>query len=83
MNLSIAAAGGSVIFIVVILVIFFAVVFGFYTYRGSGINAHPSDGLDGAPGAEGPSDASGKGRVSEETDEELNAGGGFSTRGTR
>ncbi len=49
-----ALAGGSLIFVVVIVAILFAVVFGFYTYRGSAITPHPSDGKDGAPGAAGP-----------------------------
>lgn len=31
----------------------YAVVFGYYTYRGSGIHADSDDGLDGAPGSEG------------------------------
>lgn len=54
------AAGGSLIFLAVIIVFFFAIVFGFYTRRGSGINQRPSDGLDGAPGAEGQSETSGR-----------------------
>lgn len=78
-----ALAGGSLIFLVVIIALFFAVVFGFYTYKGSAIDAHPSDGLDGAPGSEGPSQATGKGRTSEDNEDELSAGGGFSSHGTR
>lgn len=77
-----ALAGGSLIFLAVIIALFLAVGYGYYTYRGSAINPHPSDGLDGAPGSEGPNQASGKGRVSEERDHELSAGGGFSTHGT-
>ncbi len=77
-----ALAGGSLIFLGFIVVLFFAVVYGFYTYRGSAINAHPSDGLDGSPGSEGPSSADGKGRVSEASDDEFSAGGGFSSHGT-
>lgn len=77
-----ALAGGSFIFLGVIIALFFVVVFGYYTYRGSGINAHSNDGLDGAPGSEGPNQASGKGRVSEDHDGELSAGGGFSSHGT-
>ncbi len=50
MNLIFAAGGGSVILIVIII----AMAFGFYTYKGSAINAHPSDGLDGAPGERHP-----------------------------
>ena len=55
-----ALANGSFIFVAVVVVIFFAVAFGFYTRRGSGIDEHPSDGLDGAPGAQGRSEVSGK-----------------------
>lgn len=55
-----AFANGSFIFVAVVVVIFFAVAFGFYTRRGSGIDEHPSDGLDGAPGAQGRSEVSGK-----------------------
>ncbi len=78
-----ALAGGSFIFLGVIIFLFLAVVYGYYTYQGSAINPHPSDGLDGAPGAAGPSQASGKGRTSEDNDAELSAGGGFSTHGTK
>lgn len=46
-----ALAGGGLIFIVVIGALLFAVVFGYYTYRGSAINPHLSDGMDGAPGS--------------------------------
>ena len=76
-----AVAGGSFIFLGVAVLLFFAIVFGYYTYRGSAINPHPHDGSDGAPGAAGPSDASGKGRVPEEHPDELSAGGGFSSHG--
>lgn len=79
----IALAGGSFIFLGVIVGLFLAIVYGYYTYRGSAINAHPSDGLDGAPGSEGPSQASGKGRTSEDSDDNVSAGGGFATHGTR
>lgn len=84
MTLPIAAfAGGSLIFILVIIGLFFAVVYGYYTYRGSGINAHPNDGLDGAPGSDAPSSAQGRGRVHEDHDDERpSAGGGFSSHGT-
>ncbi len=78
-----AFAGGSFIFLGVIVLLFFAVVFGYYTYKGSAINAHSSDGLDGAPGSAGPSQASGKGRTSDDNPGEFSAGGGFSTHGTK
>ncbi len=61
-----AFAGGSFSFIGVIIFRFFAFVYGYYTYRGSAINAHSSDGLDGAPGSAGPSQASGRGRTSDD-----------------
>jgi hypothetical protein len=51
-----------------------AVAFGYYTIKGSGIDAHPSDGLDGAPGSEGPSDVS-AGRAADRD-------GTFSSHGT-
>lgn len=77
-----ALAGGSFIFLTVMVVFFFAVVYGFYTIRGSAINKHPSDGLDGAPGSSGPSEASGKGRNPGTTGEGHSVGDTFSTRGT-
>lgn len=76
-----ALAGGSLIFGVFLVVFFFVIVFGYYTYRGSGINAHPSDGLDGAPGADEPSDPASPGRTPEAHDDELD--GGISTHGTK
>jgi len=78
-----AFGGGSLIFLGVIIAILLAAVYGFYTYRGSAINAHPSDDSDDAPGAEGPSDPAGSGRTSEDNPDEFSAGGGFSTHGTR
>lgn len=77
-----ALAGGSFIFLGFMIVMFFAVVFGFFTIRGSGINKHPNDGLDGAPGSEGPSQASGMGRSSGSTREDHSVGDTFSTHGT-
>lgn len=50
-----AFAGGSLIFLAFLIVFFFAIVFGFFTRRGSGINQRPSDGRGQAPGAEGSS----------------------------
>jgi hypothetical protein len=64
-------------------VMFFAVVFGFYTIRGSGIDMHPNNGLDGAPGSAGPSEASGQGRSPGTTSEGHWVGDTFSTHGTR
>lgn len=78
-----AFAGGSFIFLGVIIFLFFAVVYGYFTFKGSAINPHPSDGLDGAPGAAGPSEASGEGRSSQDGGDEISAGGAFSTHGTK
>lgn len=77
-----ALAGGSLIFLGFLVAFFFVIVFGFYTIKGSGINEHPSDGLDGAPGSEGPSEASGKGRSTGDTSSGHSAGDTFSTHGT-
>jgi len=77
-----ALAGGSFIFLGFIVVMFFAVVYGFYTIGGSAINMHPNDGLDGAPGSAGPSEASGKGRSTGDTSEGHSVGDTFSSRGT-
>ena len=77
-----ALAGGSFIFLAVVVGMFFAVVFGYYTIIGSGINQHPNDGLDGAPGSGGPSEASGFGRSTGDTREDHSVGDTFSTWGT-
>jgi|GEM_PF-4087936 len=78
-----ALAGGSFIFLGVIIGLFFAVVYGFYTVKGSAINLHPSDGLDGAPGSAEPNTPLGKGRSREDHGGGMSAGGAFSTHGTR
>ena len=77
-----ALAGGSFIFLAFLVVGFFAVVFGYYTIAGSGINMHPSDGRGEAPGARGPSEASGFGRSTGDTRPDHSVGDTFSTRGT-
>jgi hypothetical protein len=77
-----ALAGGSFTFLGVVIVLFFAVVYGFFTFSGSAINAHPSNGLDGAPGAAGPSDAAGMGRSTGNTSDGHGIGDTFSSRGT-
>lgn len=69
-----ALAGGSFIFVAILILIFAGVVYGFYTRQGSGIDEHPSDGLDGAPGAEGPSEVSGQ---------DQGEGSALDTHGTR
>lgn len=77
-----AIAGGSYILLGVMVIIFIGVVYGFYTIRGSTINEHPNAGLDGAPGSQGPSEASGKGRSTGETSQDHSVGDTFSTHGT-
>ena len=51
-----ALAGGSWIFIGVVIVLFFAVVYGYYTRRGSGINQHPYADRNASSGPEAPSE---------------------------
>jgi len=77
-----ALAGGSFIILGVMIVFFFAVVFGFFTRTGSGIDEHPNDGLDGAPGSEALGHESGTGRSSGETSQDHSVGDTFSTHGT-
>lgn len=77
-----ALAGGSLIFLAFVILFLIAIVYGFYTVKGSGINQHPNDGLDGAPGSAGPSEASGKGRSTGDAGEGHSAGDTFSTHGT-
>jgi hypothetical protein len=60
--------------VAIVLVILAGVVYGFYTRSGSGIEEHPSDGMDGAPGAHGRSEVSGK---------DEGQGSAFETHGTR
>jgi len=82
MNPVFAFAGGSFIFLAVIVAFFFVLVYSYYTYKGSAINAHPSDGLDGAPGAEAPSDPAGKSQIPDDHDRPGNDGS-IATHGTR
>ncbi len=79
----VALAGGSFILVGVMVVVFFGVVWGYYTINGSGINKHPNDGLDGAPGSAGPSEASGTGRSTGDTSEGHSVGDTFSEHGTQ
>ena len=64
-----AIAAGTFIVVAVIVAIIVAVAFSYYTYSGSAINAHPNDGLDGAPGAADPSEASGRSRMGDDPDD--------------
>jgi len=54
------AASGGWILVVVGLVLVAGVVYGFFTRSGSGINEHPLDARDEAPGAEGRSEVTGR-----------------------
>lgn len=56
--------------------------YSYYSIKGSGIDAHPSDGLGGAPGSAGPSDTA-KGRGTEGGMDDGATGGTFSSHGTR
>jgi glyoxylase-like metal-dependent hydrolase (beta-lactamase superfamily II) len=49
-----ASTLANVALLVVIVLLFAGVVYGYYTYSGSGISAHPSSGRGGSPGAAGP-----------------------------
>ena len=60
---------------------FVVLAYSYYSVKGSGIDAHPSDGLGGAPGSAGPSDAA-KGRGTEGGTDDGSTGGTFSTHGT-
>lgn len=79
----VALTGGSFILLGFMVIMFFGVVWGYYTISGSGINKHPNDGLDGAPGSEGPSEASGKGRSTGDASSEHSVGDTFSKHGTQ
>lgn len=81
MSSALAAVGGS--WIIVAFAVFMLVVlaYSYYSIKGSGIDAHPSDGLGGAPGSAGPSDPA-KGRGSEGGEDDGRTGGTFSTHGT-
>ncbi len=53
---AITVVGGSLIFMAVLVIGFFAVVYGWYTLKGSGINQHPYADLDHDSGPEKPSE---------------------------
>ncbi|MBA2630937.1 MAG: hypothetical protein H0U84_07940 [Thermoleophilaceae bacterium] len=69
-----AVTGGSWILVLVMVIVLGGVAYGYFTFSGSGIDPHPTEGSDGAPGAEGPSEASG-------SDE--GEGSAFHTHGTK
>jgi hypothetical protein len=60
--------------VAIVVVILAGVIYGFYTRTGSGIDEHPSDGTDGAPGAQGRSEVSGR---------DEGEGSALNTHGTR
>ena len=76
MGVLLAFAGGSWIFLGFVIVALFAVVFGYFTYTGSGIDSHPAKSGDDSPGASEPSSAGGKGRTSDDA-------GVFDSHGTQ
>jgi hypothetical protein len=53
-------SGGAGFFAIFLIVMIAAVIYGLYTRRGSGINPRPWDGTEGAPGAEGREELSGR-----------------------
>jgi hypothetical protein len=56
----IALAAGSTSFLVVVLLLLGGLIYAMFTRVGSGIDHHPHDGSDGAPGAKGQSETSGR-----------------------
>ena len=74
MLVPLAAVGGSTIIIGFAVVMTIVLAYSYYTVKGSGIDKHPSDGLDGSPGSEAPSDLA-RGRGSD-------GDGTFSSHGT-
>jgi len=81
MSLPLAAADGSLIIVGFVVLMVLILAYTYYSIRGSGIDAHPSDGLDGSPGSEAPSDVA-KGRGAEAGDDGGDDDGTFSTHGT-
>ena len=53
-------SGNSLILLAVLVVLVLFVGIGLYTRRGSGIQTRPWDGSQGAPGAAGPEEVSGR-----------------------
>jgi hypothetical protein len=73
--------GGSWIIVGFAVLMLIVLAYSYYSIKGSGIDAHPSDGSGGAPGAAAPSDAA-KGRGTEGSLDDGSTGGTFSTHGT-
>ena len=74
MSGTLAAVSGSAIIVCFAVAMTIVLAYSYYSVRGSGINKHPSDGLDGSPGSEAPSDLA-RGRGSDDD-------GTFSSHGT-
>jgi len=55
-----SVSGNSLILLAVCLLLVVFVGIGLYTRRGSGINTRPWDGSQGAPGAAGPEEVTGR-----------------------
>jgi len=53
---TLALAGGSWVFLAFLVVFFFAIVYGYFTRTGSGIDETPYGDVDGGSGPERPSD---------------------------
>jgi hypothetical protein len=70
-----ALTGGTFILAGVVIATLLALIYGTFTYRGSGITPHAGDQPGDAPGAANPSDPAGERRT--------NDGGAFSTHGTK
>jgi hypothetical protein len=66
---------GTFIVAGVVIATLLAVIYGTFTYRGSGITPHAGNQTGDAPGAADPSDPAGEGHT--------NDGGAFSTHGTK
>jgi hypothetical protein len=59
--LPVAFAGGSLAIVAFMIIAFAGIVIGYFTRRGSGINAHPYGKIySGAPGARGRAEISGR-----------------------
>lgn len=53
-------SGGALIFLAFLIVFLIVLIYSLYTRQGSGINPRPWDGGEGAEGAKGPEELSGR-----------------------
>lgn len=81
MSSTFAAVDGSLIIAGFVVLMFVVLAYTYYSVKGSGIDAHPSDGLDGSPGSEAPSNTA-KGRSAETSSDGAHDDGTFSSHGT-